>query len=287
MIYNDSKVETYNFAVNGATVDRSLINRGSAFSTQVGEKFLPNYDGLGNRTVGGEHEAASTRRERRSDSGDRSGPLAIWEPETTLFSVWFGINDNVFSNRSEVLYDRVFDSYGRLLDQVRLAHSLSLPPFRLDAPLVCQQQSLISSLPQLYTAGARNFLLLNVPPLHRGPHHSKSSSLANSISSWNGRLANLATNFGSVYARTSVFLFDTYDLFNKILDAPADFEQTRHLGNLEDQCDKYVGTLAGQDMYEKECGLPYDQYFWRDGLHVTFPVHQVLGEGVAGLLRGA
>lgn len=89
-----------------------------------------------------------------------------------------------------------------------------------------------------------------------------------------------------MYPETSVFLFDTYALFNRILDKPQDFEQTQHLGNLEDQCDKYVKKLESQEMYERECGVPYDQYFWRDGLHVTFPVHRVLAEGMAGLLRG-
>lgn len=140
--------------------------------------------------------------------------------------------------------------------------------------------------PQLHTAGARNFLLLNVPPIHRGPNQPNDSSLPKSIPSWNARLAALATIFGSMNPETSVFLYDTYGLFNKILDGPEDFEQTRHLGNLRDQCDKYVKKLASQEMYERECGLPYDQYFWRDGLHVTFPVHRVLAERVAGLLRG-
>ncbi|KAL9132735.1 MAG: hypothetical protein Q9175_006092, partial [Cornicularia normoerica] len=235
MTYNDSKVETYNFAVSGATVDQDLIDKGSAFSTQVGEKFLSNY---------GQEDHT-------------------WEPQTTLFSVFFGINDNVFSNKSEGLFDRVFESYSRTLDK--------------------QQRPLTSNFSQLHTAGAQNFVFLNVPPIHRGPNHAESSSLAESISSWNARLAKFAANLGSTHPETSIFLFDTYDLFDKVLDAPETFEQTRHLGNLKDQCDKYVEELASQETYEKECGLPYDQYFWRDGLHVTFPVHQVLAEKFGNL----
>lgn len=104
MTYNDSKVETYNFAVSGATVDQDLIDKGSAFSTQVGEKFLSNY---------GQEDHT-------------------WEPQTTLFSVFFGINDNVFSNKSEGLFDRVFESYSRTLDKVSLPQSLySLIPISM------------------------------------------------------------------------------------------------------------------------------------------------------------
>ena len=116
--YNDSKVETYNFAVHGATVDKSLIDRGSSLSTQVGEKFLPNYGRQGSHARGD----GIKRRSRRRKSKGRSkevGPLADWEPETTLFSIWFGINDVVFSNKSEQLFDQVFESYNRTLHQVR------------------------------------------------------------------------------------------------------------------------------------------------------------------------
>ena len=127
MTYNDSKIETYNFAVNGATVDQGLIDRGSAFSTQVGEKFLPNYEARKSRWVGGENVRRNRRRTGKN-SGREGGPQAIWDPETTLFSIWFGINDSVFSNRSEVLFDRVFESYGRIVDQARLPHSLYLLP---------------------------------------------------------------------------------------------------------------------------------------------------------------
>ena len=118
MVYNDSKVETYNFAVNGATVDQALIDKGSSFSTQVGEKFLPNYS-LQKHHIASDRKQRRWSMTRRSRSSDKKGPLADWRPKKTLFSVWFGINDNVFSNRSDVLFDQVFESYRRSLLQVR------------------------------------------------------------------------------------------------------------------------------------------------------------------------
>ena len=134
MTYNDSKIETYNLAVDGATVDKGLIDRGSAFSLQVGEKFLPNYEARDSRWVGIEN-GRRNRRRTGSNSRREDGPLTIWDPETSLFSIWFGINDCVFSNKSEELFDRVFESYGRIVDQVRLPHSLNLlPPSHLCTP---------------------------------------------------------------------------------------------------------------------------------------------------------
>ena len=289
MTYNDSQVETYNFAVHGATVDKGLIDRGSSLSTQVGEKFLPNYDRQGNHTGGDEIKRRSRRRKSKSRSNS-DGLLADWEPKTTLFSIWFGINDNVFSNKSEVLFDQVFESYNRTLHQVRSPSSSSIPPFSFSSSLrylgMNSSGSLAIYFPQLHTAGAQNFLLLNVPPINRGPNEPPNSQLAKSIPSWNARLAKLAALFGSTYPKTSVFVFDAHDLFIKILNAPADFAPTRHLSNLKDQCDGYVRDVTSQEMYKRECGVPFDQYFWRDGLHVTFPVHQVLAQELAGLLRG-
>lgn len=165
-------------------------------------------------------------------------------------------------------------------------HSLPFSPHLHTLGMYRTGPSQATCLSQLHTAGARNFLFLNVPPIHRAPHQPRNSSLAKSIPSWNVRLANLATSFGSTYSGTSVFLFDTYSLFNRILDAPGDFEHTRHLSNLKDQCDAYVEKVTSQEMYERECGVPYDQYFWHDGLHVTFPVHRVVAEEVAAFLGG-
>jgi phospholipase/lecithinase/hemolysin len=33
------------------------------------------------------------------------------------------------------------------------------------------------------------------------------------------------------------------------------------------------------------CGVPVNQYFWLNSLHPTFPVHDVLAEKVAQMLK--
>ena len=124
---NDSQIETYNLAVSGATVDRDLVDKGSAFSTQVGNDFLPSYVRGGNHTEADGKTRRGSEGGKSRSSGNESAPLADWEPEMTLFSVWFGINDVVFSNKSEVLFDQIFESYGKTLQQVRSASFPSLP----------------------------------------------------------------------------------------------------------------------------------------------------------------
>ena len=164
MTYNDSKIETYNFAVQGATVDQGLIDRGSAFSMQVGEKFLPNYESQGSPSVGGNNERTNRRRTSRN-SGEEGGPRAIWDPKTTLFPIWFGINDVVFSNKSKVLFDRVFESYGRTVDQARSPHSLYLlTPFHLCTPWSSNSGFLLAILPLSSTAQAHKICSSSMYP---------------------------------------------------------------------------------------------------------------------------
>lgn len=35
------------------------------------------------------------------------------------------------------------------------------------------------------------------------------------------------------------------------------------------------------DSFDASCGVPVDHYFWLNSLHPTFPMHDVLAEGVA------
>lgn len=39
------------------------------------------------------------------------------------------------------------------------------------------------------------------------------------------------------------------------------------------------------DYYDPECGIPVNQYFWLNGLHPTYPIHDVLAGQLAKLLE--
>lgn len=40
------------------------------------------------------------------------------------------------------------------------------------------------------------------------------------------------------------------------------------------------------DTYIESCGYAVDEFFWLNSLHPTYPIHDVVAEGVAALLSG-
>ena len=89
--YNDSLIQTYVFSISGASVAGKPWNHTFGdFISEVEERFLPNYV---------DHDFGHSN----------------WSPETSLFTVFFGINDNV------QIDDRLVD--GRI-QEFEVAHKL-------------------------------------------------------------------------------------------------------------------------------------------------------------------
>ncbi|GME38935.1 GDSL esterase/lipase [Neofusicoccum parvum] len=226
--YNASLLKTYNLAYGGATVDSALVkpyvDTVISLKQQVEDEFVPKYGG-----------ASKT-----------------WESDSTLFSVWIGINDvgNSYWSQNATLIDAIFTEYSGLVDQ-------------------------------LYTSGARNFLFLNVPPVERSPlttgQGNDSVNLERTaIADFNTRISNLASSLEEKHADTSVFTFDTYTLFNQILDDPTSHEQTASLKNTTAYCTDYENGTDAQNTTSAACGIPVNEYFWLNSLHPTFPVHEAV-----------
>lgn len=114
---------------------------------QIDEGFLPFYvEGYKGKRKRSEEEGEAGGLGRVMRRGVRRGVEVVgeavgkrrrsqrvkaqWEPSTTLFSIWFGINDNVFSNKTEPLFDEVFKSYAESVDKVRV------PPLPILSPLL-------------------------------------------------------------------------------------------------------------------------------------------------------
>ena len=179
-------------------------------------------------------------------------PGAGWDPSKTLFSTFFGINDIGFG------LDTVssLKVYGALLDQ-------------------------------LYKYGARNFLILNVPPLERAPVAVQAGQQsieqhARAVSDWNRLLAPVAQNLSATYPDVKAFVYDTYSLFNEILNSPSSNKETAGLKNTTTYCQTYSDHPTTKNA--PECGVPEDEYFWLNGLHPVWPMHHALAESVARIL---
>ncbi|KAK8167879.1 hypothetical protein BKA80DRAFT_52415 [Phyllosticta citrichinensis] len=183
-----------------------------------------------------------------------------WASQDTLFSVFIGINDvaNSYRVKNTSAYPLVFNEYGALVEQ-------------------------------LYGVGARNFLFLNVPPVQYSPTTNslgKSSEKleADAIDEWNDMVTQLADGLRNKHPDTAVFNFDTYSLFRKVQKDPTKFKQTEGYKNTTGFCPLYQAGTPAQDTLIASCEYPVNQYLWLNGLHVTYPMHDLLAEQLATTL---
>ncbi|ORY57702.1 hypothetical protein BCR35DRAFT_283930 [Leucosporidium creatinivorum] len=178
-----------------------------------------------------------------------------WQSNNTLFTLWFGINDIGFSYINDY-------SFPEILPQIGASYN-----------------AMISIL---YAAGARNFLILGVPPTQRTPlimsfGDDAVDTVSNSISLFNVMLANYATSFTSLFPGANLVLFDTQPIFNALLDEPYKYGLTDAVGT----CDDYINVDLDPLVNLPSCPWPFDQYFWKNDYHPTWVVHQLLADVVA------
>lgn len=126
----------------------------------------------------------------------------------------------------------------------------------------------------LYGAGARRFLIPNLPDLGLTPSAgAAASALSSSSDEFNVRLGQrLATR--QFYPGITLAQYDTFQAFNRLVADPGLYGFT----NVEDEC--YVGVpLAAFPLLPSAvCSTPSSYLFW-DGSHPTAAGHALLGDG--------
>jgi len=222
---------TLNFARGGSVVDSKLVKNtfGTSLHHQITNDFLPLY----------------------TNSTNSSRPAPPWDPSTTLFTFWFGINDVVLSADASI-----------------------------HAPLDSIMTSYRASLETLYSAGARNFLFLNVPPIHH-VYNTKYdiTDMKTDIYRFNKRLLSLRSDFMRDHAAdiTSALYLDIHELWTQAITAPISFEETKDIMNTKSYCLAYLLDQTpgdGGNVFDNGCEWPLNQYFWQN-LHVTSKVHEL------------
>lgn len=193
-----------------------------------------------------------------------SPAIAPWVSNDTLFAVFIGIND-------------VTNSY---YEGVPATTTINTQVFQVYSSLV----------QTMYDSGARNFLFLNVPPEEKSPLLKAKGATAVAqeaadLAAFNTGIANLASTLKSNHTDTNVFTFDTNALFNHVLGDPNSFSQTSIYKNMTDYCVAYENGTSAMDTLDPSCGIPVNEYFWLNTLHVTYPMHEVLAQEVALLLE--
>jgi hypothetical protein len=177
----------------------------------------------------------------------RQPDWAPWESDNSIFSMfplcpltlvtWIGIND----------INRNIDPYSQL--------------------------SLLFDLQdQLYDAGARNFIFINVPPWDRAPlvgiSHMLSANwekpdteraqIKAGIAKWNTQLNEFTLTFRYRHPDTSVSIYDSFSLFNEVMDNPT----------------KHGFTDGSSECHSNTC-------FWYDNMHPTTRVHEIMAQDMA------
>ncbi|CDO69704.1 Carbohydrate Esterase Family 16 protein [Trametes cinnabarina] len=158
---------------------------------------------------------------------------ASWTSEDTLFATWVGIND--------------------------CAMNASAPD-----PVAATKASvgeLFARQEELYRHGARIFCFVDVPPTYDFPEIVKPTKLREAISTWNISLRESVERFSAVHADATVFLWSSFDFFNRLLAIPEAF------GFRKEDTKKAEG-----DIFE-------------DGLHPTSQVHLFMSREILQLLE--
>ncbi|PIL24007.1 hypothetical protein GSI_13758 [Ganoderma sinense ZZ0214-1] len=157
---------------------------------------------------------------------------APWNAEDTLFITWIGINDCA----------------------------------RLEIPAVPNAvEELFVEQEALYQAGARNFLFIDVPPIHRSPGGVSFSRLHPDFRRiyevWNSTLRERIVQFTAVHPEITALLFSSWDTFSRVLDDP-------------------VSHGFGPEHVSRSRGE-----IWVDNLHPSSKMHDWIAHDIAQFLK--
>ncbi|GAA5849311.1 hypothetical protein JCM9279_006445 [Rhodotorula babjevae] len=182
-----------------------------------------------------------------------------FEPNSTLYTVWIGINDvgapyNEQTDFPQQLSE-IFSSYN-------------------------------AAIASLYSGGARNFLIMGIPPTWRTPliqayNDSRIDVYKDRLGQYNTRLASLFSSFATSFPLASFRLYDTVPFFNAILDSPAQYG----IENTTAACDAYAAVTGPPEIsLPGVCGVPLEAYAWWNSYHPAWPVHELLASVIGGIL---
>ncbi|KAI5119740.1 hypothetical protein M0805_008670 [Coniferiporia weirii] len=157
---------------------------------------------------------------------------APWEANDSLFVTWVGINDCARSG------DHIYNI-----------------------------QNLYELQETLYKSGARNFLLIDVPPIHQSPALASITpefevEASKTYRNWNNELHNGAESFRASHPDITLLMYSSWDIFNKVNSDPEAF------GFRKSDLKKRAGAI------------------WFDYLHPTTKMHGVIARDFDAFMKG-
>lgn len=230
--YNASFFKVTNLAERGSTIERHA--------------YAPRPQGLAPPST------TNTLKEMinilRGSKTNKRRPFTDWRPDTTLFVLWFGVNE-------------VYDA---------LEKDKKLP---LEAILATYG----SSFDRLYALGARHFLIMNTPPVDIiiGPDTFPMKSPKDYVKDLNDGIAGMHKRLLHRHADANFFLFDVNSLWSRVISTPPQFATYADFKNLTNWCTNYAWNSEKLADFQPECGVGREQYFWLDNKHPTHAVQNL------------
>ncbi len=126
---------------------------------------------------------------------------------------------------------------------------------------------------RVYDLGYKNILLLNLPPLDRGPSPSVNASL---VSTYNSILKAHADTFQQEHKDATILQFDINTVLNRIFDNAANYGFT----NTTSFCPGYNQPDIRTNPGTYGCGEGLDTYLWFNLGHLTSRVHEVFSRAL-------
>ncbi|GAA6006502.1 SGNH/GDSL hydrolase family protein [Rhodotorula paludigena] len=180
-----------------------------------------------------------------------------WQPETALFTAFFGINDMGYTG---------------------LQHQNATEKI---PQVVSSYENLIS---KLYEDGARKFLLLTMPSTFRAPYirsfgPDMVKTFESNTASFLAQLKTAISDLAARYPDASLARFDVQPFLDPILDDPKAFNLT--IG--DSSCPAYWNT-HDPERNSDTCEAALKDYVWLDDYHPTWSVHKLLAESIQEFL---
>ncbi|PBL03007.1 hypothetical protein ARMGADRAFT_281021 [Armillaria gallica] len=124
-------------------------------------------------------------------------------------------------------------------------------------------EALFGAVHDLYVkTGARNFVLVDVPPIDRSPGALDSSDeMQDRVETWNGLLGARTSKFATSSPQATVFVFSSHNVLTDVLDDPLEYD-------------------FGENDPDDEGGA-----VWEDDLHLTPAVHAILADRFLASLK--
>lgn len=100
------------------------------------------------------------------------------------------------------------------------------------------------------------------------------------VSTWNANLTALASNFCAAYPDATTFLFDTYQLFNDVIDDPCSHPETCEFKDTTTSCDMYAFGTPDFDTKLPECEYRVDEYLWMNDINPSTRMYNLTARAI-------